>query len=282
MITSSSNIFCVIGNPIKHSKSPVIHNFIFNILGIDAVYVAFEVKDLETFFKFMRDVGISGVSITIPHKVESLKHVDWVDEVAKKIGAINTIKNEQGYLKGFNTDVEGILKAFEVRGITSLKGKFSLVLGTGGVARSTIHSLILLGVEKIVIAGRTLDKLSYLVEEVRSFFKNVDGVSFDKVGELIKVGVDVVANCTPLGMFPEVQVAPIDLSLINSNHIVFDTIYTPIETRLIKVAKEVGAKVIYGIDMFVFQALAQQKIWLNREDVFVLKDEVIDLLNGFR
>lgn len=281
MVSSTSKIFCVIGNPVKHSKSPIIHNFIFNKLGLDAIYVAFEVKDLKTFFSFLRDVGISGVSITIPYKVESMNYVDWVDEMAGRIGAINTIKNEEGFLKGFNTDIEGIIKAFEVKGITTLKGKSSLVLGTGGVSRSTVYALILLGTHTIVVAGRSEEKTKTLIDEVKPYFGDIEGINFENVDSIVNE-VDLIANCTPIGMVPDTDSLPVNANLIQKKHIVFDTVYTPSETKLLEIAKNVGAKVVYGVDMFVFQALSQQRIWINREDVFSLRDDIIDLLNHFR
>lgn len=278
MITAKSKIFCVIGNPIGHSKSPIIHNFIFQKIGVDGVYIAFEVKDLKTFFSFVRDVDIKGISITIPHKVESMKFVDKVDDFAIRIGAINTIKNTNGYLEGYNTDIEGVIKAFETRGIKSLKGKSILVIGTGGVARSSIWAFIKMNTDSIIVAGRNQEKVTSLVNEVKRYFQNIEGITIDKIPSVIS-NISVIANCTPLGMTPNIEDTPINISLINNNHIVFDTIYTPVETKLIKSAQNSNAKVIYGIDMFVFQALEQQKIWLNNPEVYSLKDAVINLLS---
>jgi len=279
MISSNTLLYCVIGNPIKHSKSPLIHNYIFQKLNIDAVYLAFEIKDLKAFFTFVRDTNVKGISITIPHKVESIKYIDEVEPIIEKIKAINTVKNKNGKLIGYNTDIVGVIKAFETNGTKSLKGKTSLILGSGGVARAVIWALVEMGTESITIAGRTPEKLEELKNEVIPHFKNIETISLSKVSEIIK-NTDVIANCTPIGMTPNTEESPIDTNLINENHIVFDTVYTPKETKLIKDSKQVGAKTILGIDMFIFQALEQDKIWLETEEVFVYKDDIENILQG--
>jgi len=277
MISSNTSLYCVIGNPIKHSKSPLIHNYIFQKLNIDAVYLAFEVKDLKAFFTFVRDTNVKGISITIPHKVESIKYIDEVEPIIEKIKAINTVKNKNGKLIGYNTDIVGVIKAFETSGTKSLKGKTSLILGSGGVARAVIWALVEMGTESITIAGRTPEKLEELKNEVIPHFKNIETISLSKVSEIIK-NTDVIANCTPIGMIPNTEESPIDTNLINQNHIVFDTVYTPKETKLIKDSKQVGSKTILGIDMFIFQALEQDKIWLETEEVFVYKGDIENIL----
>jgi shikimate dehydrogenase len=279
MISSNTSLYCVIGNPIKHSKSPLIHNYIFRKLNIDAVYLAFEIKDLKAFFTFVRDTNVKGISITIPHKVESIKYIDEVEPIIEKIKAINTVKNKNGKLIGYNTDIVGVIKAFETKGTKSLKGKTSLILGSGGVARAVIWALVEMGTESIIIAGRTPEKLEELKNEVIPHFKNIETISLSKVSEIIK-NTDVIANCTPIGMIPNTEESPIDTNLINQNHIVFDTVYTPKETKLIKDSKQVGAKTILGIDMFIFQALEQDKIWLETEEVFVYKGDIENILQG--
>jgi shikimate dehydrogenase len=277
MISSNTSLYCVIGNPIKHSKSPLIHNYIFQKLNIDAVYLAFEIKDLKAFFTFVRDTNVKGISITIPHKVESIKYIDEVEPIIEKIKAINTVKNKNGKLIGYNTDIVGVIKAFETNGTKSLKGKTSLILGSGGVARAVIWALVEMGTESITIAGRTPEKLEELKNEVIPHFKNIEAISLSKVSEIIK-NTDVIANCTPIGMIPNTEESSIDTNLINQNHIVFDTVYTPKETKLIKDSKQVGAKTILGIDMFIFQALEQDKIWLETEEVFVYKGDIENIL----
>jgi shikimate 5-dehydrogenase len=136
-----------------------------------------------------------------------------------------------------------------------------------------------MGTESITIAGRTPEKLEELKNEVIPHFKNIETISLSKVSEIIK-NTDVIANCTPIGMIPNTEESPIDTRLINENHIVFDTVYTPKETKLIKDSKQVGAKTILGIDMFIFQALEQDKIWLETEEVFVYKGDIENILQG--
>ena len=282
MITSNTSLYCVIGNPIKHSKSPLIHNYIFQKLNVDAVYLAFEIKDIMSFFKFVRDANVKGISVTIPHKIESIKYLDETEQIIGKIKAINTVKNKDGKLIGYNTDIVGVIKAFESNGIKSLKGKTSLILGSGGVARAVIWALMEMGTESIIIAGRTPEKTEelkneVLLHEVTPHSKSVEVINISRVSEIIK-NIDVIANCTPVGMTPNTEESSIDTKLINEKHIVFDTIYTPKETKLIKDSKSAGAKTILGIDMFIFQALEQDKMWLETEKVFDYKDDIENII----
>lgn len=280
-ITASSDVYCVIGNPVKHSKSPIIHNFVFQRMGIDAVYVAFEVKELKNFFLFVKDSGIKGISITIPHKVEAMNFVDKVENLALKVGAINTVKNNKGILEGYNTDVWGIINSFKSAGISSLAEKSSLIIGSGGVARSCIWAFIEMGVSRISIFGRTEEKVDKLVDEVKKHFSEVRKVTTANIKNAVKEA-DIIANCTPVGMIPKVQETPIDPSLIEEKHIVFDTIYTPPETKLLTESRKVNAKTISGLEMFVFQALEQDRIWLETPKVYSLKSEVIEVLTRTR
>ncbi|MCX8096109.1 MAG: shikimate dehydrogenase [Spirochaetes bacterium] len=278
MITSNTNLYCVIGNPIKHSKSPIIHNFIFEKIGVDAVYLAFEIKNLQVFFDFVRDVGVKGVSITIPHKLGATKLVDKLDEFSSKIGAINTIKNDNGILIGYNTDVQGVVKSFETRGINTLENKTALLIGNGGVAKSVAWAFWTMKVGRIIVAGRNTEKLVDFANEVKKYFSEVEVITLDRINDVIK-RVDVISNCTPVGMFPNVDETPIDLTLVSEEHIVFDTIYNPIDTKLITHSRNIGARIVYGIDMFVFQALEQDRIWFDNPQVYSFKDAVINLLN---
>ncbi len=275
-VTAKTKIFSVIGNPVKHSKSPIIHNFVFEKMNFDGIYVAFEVKDLQTFFKFVKDVDIAGLSITIPHKVDSIKYIDELDRFASKAEAINTVKNENGKLTGYNTDVTGILKSFEIKGIKSLDNKIALVLGSGGVSRAVILALIEMNIKNITICARNREK-ALEVKNKFSQFANIDFSPWESRFELAKLS-DIIVNCTPLGMTPDIDSSPLDENSISPEHIVFDTVYTPIETKLIKVSNSIGAKVVYGIDMFVFQALEQDRIWIGTENVFNLKDDIKNLL----
>ncbi|MCX8029797.1 MAG: shikimate dehydrogenase [Brevinematales bacterium] len=281
MITSYTNLYCVIGNPIKHSKSPIIHNFIFQKLGIDAVYLAFEVRDLESFFKFVKDSGVGGVSVTIPHKVEVIKFLDEVDEIAYRVGAVNTVKNVNNRLIGYNTDIQGVIKAFETRGVFNLKDKIGLIIGNGGVARSVAWAFVEMGISHIIVAGRDNGKVESFVEGIRKYFVSIEGIVLERLPEIMDK-VDIVSNCTPLGMYPNVDDTPINTSLLSSRHIIFDTVYTPEHTKLVKYGVEIGCRIVYGIDMFVFQALEQDNIWFNNPVVYSFKDAVVNLLNQFR
>lgn len=258
-ISAKTKICMVIGDPIEHSLSPQIHNAGYEEMGIDNdyVYVACKVKiqDIADFIKGVRAMQIRGVSCTIPHKIEVIKYLDKVDEVAKKIGAVNTIVNDHGVLKGYNTDWVGVVLALEK--ITSLKGKKVAIIGAGGAARAAAYGVIQRG-SKLTIFNRTFEKAEKLAKEF-----NGEARSFDDIKEI--KNMDVIFNATPVGLHPKENETPIPKELITNNHIVFDAIYVPYETRLLKEAKQQGAIIVHGAEMFLQQAVAQFKLYTGYE-----------------
>lgn len=249
----TTKLAAVIGNPTTHSLSPFIHNTIFAREGIDAVWLAFQNADVEKLVSAVRALPIHLTAVTLPHKETVVPLLDEVDEKARAIGSVNTIINTNGRLKGFNTDVVGIAKALSG---TELRGKDVLVLGAGGVARAIAYTLKKAGA-KMYSHDRTLLKAQNLCSKFggKALAKNaLDTVPFD-----------VIINATPVGLPPKIEATPIPKSIIRKGATVFDLVYNPLQTTLMREAEEKGARTISGIIMFLEQALEQERLWLGRE-----------------
>jgi shikimate dehydrogenase len=246
----------VIGHPITHSLSPEMHNAGYKALGIDFVYVASDVvvEAIPDFIKGVRAMGIRGVSCTLPHKLEVMPYLDEIDPVAEKIGAVNTIVNEGGKLIGYNTDWLGVVAPLEK--LVSLKGKKVAVLGAGGAARAAVYGLVNRGAD-VTIYNRTAQKAEALAREFGCYAASLPG-------EEIKT-TDIIFNATSLGLHPDEDKTPLSDTLITSRHLVFDAVYNPYETRLLREAKARGAQVIHGAEMFVYQGVAQFKLYTGHE-----------------
>lgn len=245
----------VIGDPIEHSLSPQMHNAGYETLKIDAeyVYVAckVEIEALADFVKGMRAMNIRGVSCTIPHKIEILKYLDVVDDVAKKIGAVNTVVNAGGILSGYNTDWLGVVIPLEK--LTSLKNKKVALIGAGGAARAAAYGVTQRGA-KLTIFNRTLGHAQELAKEFGGEARSLNDVAEIK-------NMDIIFNATSVGLYPHEDDTPLAKEFITNKHIVFDSVYTPYETRLLRESKQQGAYVIHGMEMLLQQGVAQFKLY---------------------
>lgn len=256
-ISGKTKICMVIGDPIQHSLSPKMHNAAFEALGIDNefVFVASQVKpeDLSDFVKGVRTMGIRGLACTIPHKTAIIKYLDYMDEVAQKIGSVNTVVNDGGILKGYNTDWLGVIGPLEK--ITSLDDKTIALIGAGGAARAVAYAVTKRGA-KLTIYNRSLEEAERLAKEFGG--KALSLHNLEKVKD-----ADIIFNATPLGMYPNEDKTPIPNELMRKNQIVFDAVYTPFETKLLRDAKSKGAQIISGVEMFVEQGAAQFKLYTD-------------------
>jgi shikimate dehydrogenase len=247
----------VIGNPVGHSLSPVMHNAGFQALGIDNefVYVAARVEPtyLDEAVRGFRGLNIKGISVTIPHKTTIIDYLDEIDETAQTIGAVNTIVNDNGILKGSNTDWLGVVKPLEA--VTKLQGKSVAILGAGGVARSMIYGIKQKG-GRVTIFNRTLEAAQQLADEFEC--------AYAPLAELEKIrDFAIICNATSVGM--RTDDTPVPKAYITKKHIVFDAIYAPYETRLLQEATEKGARVIHGLEMLLHQGIAQFKLFTDHE-----------------
>jgi len=263
------NLCYLIGYPVGHSMSAVMHNAAFRELGLDFRYKLRSVKP-EALGHFvssiMRRPDVRGASVTIPHKVSVMAHLDEVDVVARRIGAVNTIVNEDGWLKGYNTDSTGALRSLE-DAFGDLRGAKVVILGAGGAARAISYQLAAL-VEELVILNRTLERAENLANSLIEFPECRSEVSAHSLtSESLERSLeraDIVINATSVGMKPNTDASPIDSGLLRPDLLVLDIVYNPPMTKLLREAEAAGASTLTGIGMLVYQGAAAFKLWTGR------------------
>jgi len=258
-----SNTYAVIGDPIDHSLSPNIHNAAFRHLKLDHTYIAYKIPagELSAGIEALKAIKIAGFNVTIPHKIEMMKFLDEMDTTCKIIGAVNTVLNEDGKLKGYNTDMIGFLDPIKKKNLT-IKDSQVLLLGAGGAARAIVTAMVKEKAGKITIVNRTLENANKLAEFAKKIGGNVDTVSIQEANKLI-TDYKFIINSTSIGMRNEPS--PISTENISKNSIVYDLVYQPINTDLIKKSKENGATIIYGYQMLLSQAACSFEIWHKME-----------------
>jgi 3-dehydroquinate dehydratase/shikimate dehydrogenase len=261
--TTSTEVYGVIGRPLGQSKGIYLHNPIFQRRGKDAVYCRFPVTDLAG---FMRHIAphLQGFSVTIPHKQTIMHYLDEVDESAAEIGAVNTVVRRRGRLFGTNTDGIGALDAIE--GVGRVKGKRILILGAGGAARAIAYEARKRGAE-VFVWNRTSKKARALAGEL-----NVQAVS---TSGLPRLQFDILANATPVGMTPDTGVSPATGEIL-SGRIVFDAVYNPPVTKLLRDAASVGATVVQGTEMYINQAARQSELYTGRKPSLRVMKRLLD------
>lgn len=264
-ITGSTNIVGLIGHPVEHSFSPPMHNAAFDELGLDYTYVAFDVNpnDLKSAIDGAKALNIKGFNVTIPHKIEVMQHLDDLDDVARLIGAVNTIDFKN--LKGYNTDGIGAIRAIEE--VTPVKDKNVVVAGAGGASRAISFYLAKFGADSITILNRNINKAQRLAEDVSKsdLIGDICSDSISEIGSYLK-DADILVDTTPLGMDPHIDDEPIaKADAMHENLVVFDAVYNPNETVLLKEAIKAGAKPVYGIKMLLYQGAESFRIWTGRD-----------------
>lgn len=277
-IKGSTNVVGLIGHPVEHSFSPPMHNAAFQSLGMDWVYVAFDVnpKDLSSAIEGAKSLNIKGFNVTIPHKIEVMQYLDELDEVAELIGAVNTIDFKN--LKGYNTDGIGAVRAIEE--VSSIKDKNVVVAGAGGASRAISFYLAKFGASSLTILNRNADKAQSLANDVLAS-DLIGDVKSDSISEINAYlsDADILVDTTPLGMDPHINDEPIATSEnMHEDLVVFDAVYNPNETVLIKQAIKAGATPVYGIKMLLYQGAESFKIWTGMDAPI---DVMEDALNQF-
>ena len=263
-IEGSTNIVGLIGHPVEHSFSPPMHNAAFDALNMDYAYVAFDVNpnDLKSAIEGAESLNIKGFNVTIPHKVDVMQYLDELDEVARLIGAVNTIDFKN--LKGYNTDGIGAVKAIEE--VTSIKNKNVVVAGAGGASRAISFYIAKYGAESLTILNRNEAKAESLASDVSDsgLIGEVASDSINAIGNYME-SADVLIDATPLGMHPNINDEPIvKADMMDEDLVVFDAVYNPNETVLIKEAIKANAKPVYGIKMLLYQGAESFKIWTGK------------------
>jgi shikimate dehydrogenase len=268
MIDSNTSLFGLIGNPVAHSLSPVMHNQAFAAVGYNAVYLSFKVTDLDSAIKGIKAMNVKGVSVTIPHKVAVMKYLDNVDETAARIGAVNTIVNKQGKLSGYNTDCHGALEALRTK--TTIKGKSVAIIGAGGAARAIGFGMMSAG-GSLTILNRSQTTGERLAADLNAEFLALNEWESNRY--------EVLINTTPIGMYPETDATPIPKKDLSKEMVVMDIVYNPLKTRLLKEAEAKACRTINGLSMFVFQGAHQFELWTGKKaPVDIMQNSVLQAL----
>ena len=280
MITGSTNIVGLIGHPVEHSFSPPMHNAAFEALDMDYAYVAFDVEpqNLKSAIDGAKSLGIRGLNVTIPHKIEVMQYLDEIDEVAGLIGAVNTIDFKD--MKGYNTDGIGAIRAIEE--VTSIKDKNVVIAGAGGASRAISFYIAKYGASRLTILNRNVGKAQKLASDV-SNSGLIGDVKADSISEIASIldDADILINTTPVGMHPNVNDEPIaSASDMHEDLVVFDAVYNPNETGLLKEAVKAGAEPVFGIKMLLYQGAESFRIWTGRDaPVDAMEKALKDTLN---
>jgi len=262
-VNALTEIYGLLGFPVSHSLSPQIHNAAFGKVDRNAVYLPFEVRDVAGFIKRMihpatreLDWPMRGLSVTSPHKVAVMEHLDWIDPVATEVGAVNTIVAADQALHGYNTDVAGFIKPLRER-LGDLRDARCAVIGAGGSASAVLWGLKESGASTTLFA-RDLSKVSSLAERFGASWQSLQGAQF--------TGFDLVVNATPLGTAgPSVNETPATSAELNGAGLAYDLVYNPTETRFLREANAAGCKVLGGLQMLVAQAAEQFQLWMGEE-----------------
>ena len=261
-IDGSTQIVGVFGSPIAHTASPAMHNAAFAALKMNWAYLPFHVEpqNLKAALTGVRDMNFRGVNLTVPHKLLALDIVDEVDAQARKLGAVNTVVVEAGKLRGFNTDGYGFSKAIKEDFDMPLKGKRVLILGAGGAGRAIATECRLDGAAKVIVANRTTAKIQSDVQAIGLTTIDLQRV----IGE-----VDLLVNATAVGLQPG-EALPVTREMFTPQLAVYDTIYRPAETELMRLATDAGSKVANGLSMLLHQGAKSFEIWTKRKAPLVV------------
>ena len=277
MINGKTKVLCLIGKPVKHSLSPIIHNVALNDLNLNYVYVAFEIEEnqLENAIKGIKALGIKGANVTMPYKTEVFKYLDELSEDAKEIGAVNTILNEDGVLKGYNTDGIGALRALEK--FTELDDKKVILLGAGGAAKA-IAVTISKKISEITILNRTERKAVEIALKLKEKGFNAKALKLNSKNLRNEIkSAHILINATSVGM--NSNESPVPKHLLKPGLVVFDIVYSPLETKLLKNAREKDCITIDGLWMLIYQGAESFKIWTGfYPNVQLMRDAALKMV----
>ena len=276
-VDGKTKLAILIGNPVEHSLSPRMHTSAFKEIGYNAIYIACKVEKDKLFevVESIKALNLLGANVTIPHKVDIMEFVDDIDPIARDIGAINTIVNNNGNLYATNTDGIGAIRSIKEGGI-DLKDKNVVMIGSGGVARpiafyllKEIKHLFLTDINRE--ASSTLEKalLKRYEKKVSAF-----DLTEENLGDFIEKS-NILMNCTPVGMYPNIDKTPVPKKLLRPDLSIFDVVYNPLETKLVREAKEVGSKAIGGIKMFLYQGVEGFELWTKQKAPVNLMEKII-------
>lgn len=252
-INGKTLLYGIIGNPVSHSLSPAMHNAAFAATGINGVYLPFPAPDITAAVTGIRGLGVQGLSVTIPHKENVIALLDRIDPVALKIGAVNTIINKDGVLAGLNTDWLGATRALEEE--IDLAGTEAVIVGAGGSARAIGFGLLERGA-RFALCSRTESRGRALASEL--------GCPWISLEDAASVSGDILINATSVGMEPHIEKTPIPEQVLSRFQVVMDIVYAPMKTRLLQEAETSGCRIINGLEMLLYQGVAQFELWTGK------------------
>ncbi len=255
--------FCIIGDPINHSLSPLIHNTAFASLNLNYTYIAFKVPPLELdeSIKSLKTINVAGFNVTLPHKVNIINHIDNLSHEAKVTGAVNTVNNENGKFVGYNTDIHGVIAPLEERQI-NFKDMEILILGAGGSCRAALVGLSKKkDIKKINIVNRDQNKLDKVIDLGKGLGLRCNPLNYDdrKTLDEISFNSNLIINTTSIGLNNESS--PLQSNFMSKDAFVFDIVYRPVFTDLLNKAKEAGSNLIFGYEMLIHQAAMSFELW---------------------
>jgi len=261
-INGKTKVMGLIGDPVEHTMSPVIHNTIAREMGINMVYVPFPVKEPDKAVVGAYALGISGMNVTVPHKSNVIPYLAELNKEAEIIGAVNTLVRGKDGFVGYNTDMPGLYRALLSEGI-DLKGSKVIVIGAGGAARAAAFLCAWRGASQIVVLNRTLEKAQRVVSEVKekTGFEKIEAIAIADWTSIS--GKDyVVLQATKAGLYPDVEKTPIeDAAFFEKVSVVYDLIYSPSETAFMKMARRKGIKAYHGLKMLLYQGVLAFEYW---------------------
>jgi len=267
LISGKTRVCGIIGDPIEHTMSPAMHNAAFKKLDMDYRYLPFRVRmaDLAEAIGGLRALNIRGLNVTIPHKTAVIPFLDKLDPSAERIDAVNTIVNDDGVLTGYNTDAAGFLQALLEEGIEPA-GKSVVVLGAGGAAKGISFILAERGAHPVILnrhPGRAEELARRIARALQKEIKTLSLTEANLAAALAKA--DILINTTSVGMVPGVDETPVPAKLLGPGLVVFDIVYNPVKTRLLREAAAAGARTIDGLSMLVWQGVLAFEKWTGRK-----------------
>ncbi len=258
MKSKEYKVLGILGNPLKQSMSPVLHNYWIRKHNLENYYCKFQLENIDNIRTAIKTLGLKGLNVTIPYKKKIIRHLDKIDKTSEMLQAVNTINNKEGVLKGYNTDVSGFLLG--LKNIKLDKNKPAIVLGAGGAAEAVVYSLLLIGIKEIYLMNRTKSKASKIARKYKKVFSE-NWINYELINNS-----GLIINTTSLGMigYPAL---PVSLKKVSKETVVYDIVYNPVETKFIKDAKRQKLKHVTGLSMFLGQAQESFKIWFKIKPV---------------
>lgn len=254
----------LVGKPVSHSLSPLLHSLLFETLNLKCTYIAHEVnsQDLRSTIEKIKALNYRGFNVTYPYKRDIIKYLDEIDESAKLIGAVNTVKYDGQKLIGYNTDGIGFIRSMADKG-KEIKNRRVCILGAGGASRAIAVNIALQEPANITVLNRTVSKAAEVCNIINNNIKDI--AQYGSIKEIQRIeNSDIIINTTPLGMIPYEDRLPIEGKIqLSEDNVVYDIIYNPPQTKLLKLAEDFGCVALNGLGMLIYQGISSEEIWLD-------------------